>query len=211
MPFQVTLEIDDREFQRMVRQGDKIYRAAAASALNKAMAEVRTASARAIREKTRIPVRTVRRRMFIRRATTRNIIAQLKVYAKPINAAGLTRQRRHGAPVRVAAGHAMPPGSFLMRPVRGGVIVARRKSFAAAANAPDWLKRVESAVRGGGARDSKGRLRRGRLPVAAAKVKFFPEANQIVKAKLAEGGQAAFAKHLPHELEFRLQRAAKGG
>lgn len=78
----------DKQTARLVKKLDKIAKIetarAHASAINKLTKQVKTAVASEVAKEIRIPVRSVKRRIYVKRATASNGIAKVYLYARPV-------------------------------------------------------------------------------------------------------------------------------
>lgn len=78
----------DKDVARLTKKLDRIAKIetarAHASAINKLSNQVKTAVSSLVSKETRIPVRTIKRRVYNKRATAANGVAKIYLYAKPI-------------------------------------------------------------------------------------------------------------------------------
>jgi hypothetical protein len=106
----IKMRIDDREVRRMIKSGDKIATQAAARALNRAASNVRTRATKVIAKNLKIAQKHVRRRIYVKKANRRKLVAQIVTYARAFNPVNLgARQHSRG----VTGGGGAWPGAFI--------------------------------------------------------------------------------------------------
>jgi len=190
----MTLEIRiEGDVQEMVRSLDdqqrRIVPAAQVSAINKTAAQVRTRAVRELARSKKLKARAVRKRFALIRATRRRPAALLRVKLAggvPSSDLGAPRQTAAGA----RAGRHSFPGAFVATMPSGNTGVYRR---------------LPAAARSTG-RDSKGRPRRHRLPIAEVRIPLNPEAEQITNRLVRTFAAGKFREIFARELRWRLQR-----
>jgi hypothetical protein len=227
--FDFGITIDDREYRRMVAAGSRVHIAAGVSAMNKAAGKVRTRAIRSISGIVKLPVTTIRRKTFLRRATFRRPDVRITVYTRPVNPAAVPGVRdtgRGGWKNRKGSGVILRgriwPKAFLGT-TKGGFRrglaaidrLAAEKRFQAAGGGAVLTRSQRRRLQVSAGLAKKGDVvleRQGaeRYPLKAQKIRIHPEASILVEEAIRGGAQEAFDKILPRELEFRLQRAAKG-
>lgn len=174
---EITLAIDDAEILRMIEAGEPAYRAGGASALNKASQRIWTLARRELAAEIGVAQKHLQRKARIRRATYRELRSMLSVYTRPLNPVTTTG----------AVDHRRKGGG-----VRGGKY---------------WWKGAFLA-KGKGARLVAFKRRgRERLPLDAMKIPWQDKADRVLSRLANEQAQELVDKLLPHEIEWRLQRA----
>lgn len=113
MAQEISLTVDDSQFQRMVAARDPIYLAAGVSALNKASRKVRTQVIKRAATLLRMPPTPIRKRTYFRNAR-RNFRPHvtLLIYTKGIAISGPFRPRRTKKGVSADGGRRYP-GAFV--------------------------------------------------------------------------------------------------
>lgn len=174
---EIQLRIDDAEIRRMIDAGEPAYRAGGASALNKAGQRIWTQARRQISGQLGVAQKHLQRKARLRRATYKELRATLSVYTRPLNPITTT-------------------GATDIRRPGGGVRGGRY-----------WWKRAFIA-KGKGAKPVVFRRRgRERLPLDAMKIPWQDQADRAITQIANEQAQELVEKLLPHEIEWRLQRA----
>jgi len=176
----------DRQIKSYIKKLKKINRIevprASASALNKSAAIAKTRSMRGISKETRVPLKEIRKRVKIGKATSKKQVAELKSYVRPVSASKLltkaqitnkmgTGTNRQG----VRAKGYMWEGAFINRGKNQNVQVFRRKGAA-------------------------------RLPIEAIKVEIDGPAQRIVPKVVTRVMKSDYARLLKTDLEFRLRK-----
>jgi len=154
----------------------QIVPTAAASALNKSAAKVRTVGVRETAQRVGVKQRFVRARTRIRNATRKRLSAWLFVILAGIPAivlaGGLPGIRQTRAGVRVGR-HEFPGAFPALLPGRVGVFKRRGRK---------------------------------RLPIVEQKVQIDPPANEIFTRHMNATGGREFKRLFEHELKWRLER-----
>ena len=113
---------------RLSKYSKKDLKAATASALSKTAAKARTRTIRGVAKAAKLPVKTIRKKVYVKRATINKLRARLSAYRNPVSLIGLKprqtkRGRKNGG---VRAGKHFFKGAFIVR----GKQVFKRKGSA---------------------------------------------------------------------------------
>lgn len=174
---EIQLRIDDAEIVRMIEAGEPAYRAGGASALNKASQRIWTQARRQLSAELGVAQKHLQRKAKIRRATFRELRTTLSVYTRPLN------------PITTV-------GATDVRRKGGGVRGGRY-----------WWKGAFIAPGKGARLVAFKRRGRERLPLDAMKIPWQDKADRTISQLANEQAQELVEKLLPHEIEWRLQRA----
>ena len=174
----IKLRGDLSAIERAIAQDPKLAKAAAASALNKAVAQAQTAGVRELAQAKKLPVRIVKRRTKIVRASARNLIARLVTLTAglPIDQLKAFDSKQGG----INAGGKRYPHAFFAQ-------VGAQKALA-----------FERKVIHG--------RRAGRLPLERVKIPLNPEADSIFRAAVDRVLKNKLDAIFVQELSFRLAR-----
>lgn len=181
-------EIDDLEVRRMIDLGDKHYRGAAVWALNRSWGMLWTRTRRLISRRLRVAQKHINRRFRFFRASSRNLVATVRVFVQDFNPAkleGLSATKGGGVKWE---GYSWPKG-FVARG-RGG-------------------KGKFVFVRPPGVdRDRPRKWGQPQLPVEVEKVDLEPTADAAFAVTIPRYSREFFERTFPRELIRRLNRGA---
>jgi len=177
-----SIEIEDEEVMRMIRAGDREYRQAGASALNRTAGHIKTRAIRGIVGRTQVPRDIVKRRLYTRRATRRILESAVLTYARSVNplAAGAVA----GDSGVTAPGHSWPR-AFVAHGKKG------RKSGSGRTNKQVFERRG-----------------RKRLPLDVHRIRIMDTAEDVINTVTERAAKLYLEKRLPHEIKYRLLKAA---
>ena len=132
----VSLELNVREWEAMLRAGQNGYRKAAARSINKALAKRRTLAVRKVAAEAKIqPQKLVRRRVKLKGAKQSRLVARLGFVYRPIRVSSLRGARdtgsggwstRKGKGVRAYGGRHYP-NAWLATGIGGYLVAIERK------------------------------------------------------------------------------------
>lgn len=189
MTFRTSVRVDDRAMRRdLKRVKGPIAARVKRRALNRAGAKSRTATVREVSRATGIKQKTIRQRVVLRKAARRRfrvVITALLLGVRAIDA-GNPRQTATG----VRVGKRTFPGAFVATVGNGKRGVFRRKPEAASATG----------------RDSKGRLKKGRLPIEHERIPIDAVTRAAALRAVNTVGAAEFVREAERLLQRELRR-----
>lgn len=183
MAGEIAIQIDDKQFLRMVKAGDREYRRAAADALTKAAMQSRTRAVSGLRHQVNLPARALRKRFKVKRATPYWLTSELRASARGVN-------------VRTLRGHRPPP-------TRGGAL--GDADIGVMAHGRHWPKAFAADAVPAVYLERQGQRR---YPLTSVKIQIYDEAKEVIEKVVRRSHRELLEKLLPRQLEFRLKQAA---
>lgn len=178
----ITIRFEDASVRSLLRDGDKIARAAAVAALNKAAAKVRTKVKRKAADNAGVQVSAIGRRLKkLKNATQAAPVAIVRCSTRPLHGARSMSASQDSTGVN-ALGASFPHAFIMKEPFRGRLIVVKRKGKA----------RLPLTTKGVG------------YPISKHVEKALKEVSEAEVAAMVR-------EILPRELKFRAQRHAALG
>jgi hypothetical protein len=174
----IKIKGDLSAIERALKEEPKLAKAAAVSALNKTVTQAQTVGVRALAQRKGLPVRLVKRRTKVQRASARRLYAAL---------------------VTLTAG--MPIDQLKSVDLKKGGISAAGKQYPHAFRAKVGGYKpliFERKVMGG--------QRVGRLPIERVKIPLNPEADTIFRNAISKTLATKLEAIFERELQFRLAR-----
>lgn len=179
----------DRDLARLGRKLRRVSNVelprANARALNDSGARTRTRSVRGISRETKLKSKTIRKRYFMRRATSKKQRVRLSVYTRPVSAVS------QFTPSRLAS---IADGKGTSR--KGVRVAGRTERSAFIATGPNRSRQVFR------------RTTNKRLPLEAIKYNIQEPATRITKRVVRRVMRTQYPKILQRELKFRLNKVA---